>query len=419
MKVLLLGGGGREHALAYAISLSPLLGELFTLPGNPGTAGLGTNIPGDPADVAAVVAIAKRERIDLVVVGPEDPLAAGVCDALQQSGIRVFGPTAMAAQLESDKAFAKQLMRQYAVPTADARIFEDYELARHFIASRDEALVVKAAGLAKGKGVLMCADPAEALLAAERMLLKHEFGAAGKKILVEERLEGREVSLLALIDGRTAYLLEPAQDYKRLRDRDEGPNTGGMGAICPAGALDDRGIEQVQSQILIPLLDALVHQEIRYCGLLYLGLMLTPGGPKVLEFNCRFGDPETQAILPRLDSDLLEAMDLCVRGRLDQAELRWKPDAAVNVVLAARDYPEAGASGVPIYGVPDKLSPELCVFHAGTKIANNNLFTHGGRVLSVTALGETLAAARERAYACVSSIRFDGMQFRRDIGGGE
>ena len=316
MNVLVIGAGGREHALCRALARSRQLGKLFILPGNAGTARLGTNVPGDPCNIALALEIARREWIRLTVIGPEEPLALGMADALEKAGLRVFGPRAAAARLEADKAFAKQLMRQYAVPTAEARTFTDFRLAHHYIETRDEPVVVKAAGLAKGKGVIVCNDPADAILAAEDMLVKRKLGDAGATIVVEERLLGREASLLAIVDGHTSYLLEPAQDHKRLRDGDAGPNTGGMGAFCPSPLIDAETLGRIETQILVPTLDALVHEGIHYRGVLYLGLIMTTAGPRVLEFNCRFGDPETQAILMRLRSDFLDLLNATVDGRL-------------------------------------------------------------------------------------------------------
>lgn len=416
MRVLVIGSGGREHALCHALGRSPHLSGLFILPGNGGTAALGTNIPGDPTDAGLVLEVVRRENIDLTVIGPEDPLAAGLADALREAGHRVFGPTATAARLESDKAFAKQLMRQHMVPTAEGRVFDDFNSAKEYIATRDEPLVVKAAGLAKGKGVVVCDDPSNGIIAAERMLVDRQFGDAGRQIVVEERLFGREVSVLAIVSGRTLYILEPAQDHKRLRDGDQGPNTGGMGAFCPTGTVDEHMMGQIEEQVFVPVLDALVRREIPYCGVLYAGLMLTPAGPKVLEFNCRFGDPEAQVVLPRLRSDLLELLDLAARGRLEDAAVEWDPRHALCVVMAAAGYPGSYERGQPIT-LPDTADREdVGIFHAGTALAAGRLVTAGGRVLGVTALGETLAAARETAYATVEQIHFEGAQYRRDLG---
>ena len=417
MKVLVIGSGGREHAICHTLARSPRLEKLFILPGNAGTESLGTNIPGDAGDIELALSIARREKIDLTIVGPEDPLAAGIVDAFQQAGQRVFGPTRAAAQLEADKAYAKQLMRQQAVPTAEARVFEDYELAHQYIATRDTPLVVKASGLAKGKGAIVCDDPADALLAAEKMLCDRVFGDAGAKIVVEERLEGREVSVLAIVDGTTLCILEPAQDYKRLADGDEGPNTGGMGSFSPSPTIDPDTRREIETKILVPTLDGFVRERIHFRGVLYAGLMLTAGGPKVLEFNCRFGDPETQAQLIRLKSDLLDLIEAAVEGRLDQADVRWDTRHALCVVMASGGYPGKYATGLPISGLSDAATrDDLAVFHAGTRREGDTIVTGGGRVLGVTALGDTLADARRNAYEAVDRIHFEGAQCRRDLG---
>lgn len=415
MNVLVIGSGGREHAICHALARSTELDRLFILPGNAGTATLGTNIPGDACDIELALAVARREHVDLTIVGPEDPLAGGLVDAFERAGLRIFGPRAAAARLESDKAYAKLLMRQHAIPTAEARIFTEFDLARQYIASRDEPVVVKAAGLAKGKGVIVCDDPADAILAAENVLVKRQFGDAGASIVVEERLLGREASLLAIVDGHVAVLLEPAQDHKRLGDHDTGPNTGGMGAFSPTPAIDEHVTAQVESQILVPVLDALIRQDTPYRGVLYIGLMLTAAGPKVLEFNCRFGDPETQAILLRLRSDLLSLLHAAVTGRLESAEIAWDPRPALCVVMASGGYPEKHASGLPITGLPEDTE-DLVVFHAGTRRDGDRIVTAGGRVLGVTGLGETLAAARQRVYDAVRRIHFEGAHYRTDLG---
>ena len=417
MNVLVIGSGGREHAICRSLARSRRVKKLFILPGNAGTESLGTNVPGDPADIDLALSVARREDIGLTIVGPEDPLAAGISDAFQQAGFRVFGPTAAAARLEADKAYAKQVLRQHAVPTAESRTFTDYELARQYISTRDEPLVVKAAGLAKGKGAIVCEDPSDAIIAAERMLKQRAFGEAGAKIVVEERLEGREVSLLAIVDGRTICMLEPAQDHKRLLDGDEGPNTGGMGAFSPTATLDAETLRFIEMHVFVPTIDALVRENIHYCGVLYAGLMLTAGGPKVLEFNCRFGDPETQVQLPRVKTDLLELLDAAVDGRLDQVEVEWDTRHALCVVMASGGYPDQYASGYPISGLPDDADrDDLAVFHAGTERDAGRIVTSGGRVLGVTALGQTLADARKLAYETVEQIHFEGAQYRKDLG---
>lgn len=439
MKILVIGSGGREHAICHALSRSRRLKKLFILPGNAGTAALGTNVPGDACDIDLALSVARREEIDLTIVGPEDPLAGGIVDAFERQKRRIFGPSAAAAQLEADKAYSKQLMKKYGVPTAEARVFgptqqellraaqpdaderrpsnlvTGYDQACEFVRSRDEALVVKATGLAKGKGVFVCDDPAQALLVLERLMLRKEFGPVGETVLVEERLNGREVSLLALVDGHTIYLLEPAQDYKRIFDGDQGPNTGGMGACCPSTAIDDATLVQIQRQILVPIVDALVREGVRYRGVLYAGLMLTLGGPRVLEFNCRFGDPEAQVILPRLRSDLIDVLESVIDGRLDEVSIDWDPRHAVGVVLASAGYPASSRSGDEIRGLPDAALADAMVFHGGTRRRGDAIQTAGGRVLCITALGQSREAARRRAYEIVDGVTFDGMQCRRDI----
>lgn len=417
MRVLIIGGGGREHAIARAVAQSPRLTALFALPGNPGIESMATLVPGKPDDIGLALEVARRESIDLTIVGPEDPLAAGMVDAFESAGLRVFGPTRAAAQLESDKAYAKRLMRIASIPTADARVFTDYAPARTYLASRDEPVVLKASGLARGKGVLLIDDPAEAIVAAERIMCDRVFGDAGATLLVEEKLNGYEVSVFAIVDGRSIYLLESARDHKRLLDGDEGPNTGGMGAYSMSDMLSESMLREVQTNIVVPIVDAVSSDGAPFRGVLFVGLMVTAAGPKVLEFNVRFGDPEAQAILPRMRSDLLELIDLATRGRLDSAQVDWDPRAALTVTLASAGYPDNPRIGVPITGLPDDAGrDDLLVFHAGVARQNGRLVTAGGRVLNVTALGDSLAQAREVAYAAIERVEFDGAQYRRDIG---
>lgn len=416
MKVLLVGNGGREHALAWKIAQCRRVKKMFCGPGNAGTADLAENLDIPAEDVPGLVAFARRERIDLVVVGPEDALCAGIVDAMESEGIRAFGPSKAAAKLEGDKAFAKQLMRQYAIPTAEARIFNAYRDARTYIATRDAGLVVKAAGLAKGKGVIVCDDPAEALLAIDRIMVQREFGAAGETIVVEERLAGPEASILAFVDGRNIYIMESAQDHKPVGDGDTGPNTGGMGAYSPTPIITEEILSQVERQVFVPIIDALHREETPYRGVLYAGLMLTHNGPKVLEFNCRFGDPETQPILFRLQTDLVEVMEAVLDGRLDKVTLRWDPRPAICVVVAAGGYPGEYPKGQEITGLADAASDDVVVFHAGTRRIGGKVVTAGGRVLGVTARGKTLADAQRLAYEATAKIRFEGAYYRTDIG---
>jgi len=417
MRVMVLGGGGREHALVHALARSEQVDELFCVPGNAGTAALARNLPANLDDLAALVDLARSQRVDLTVVGPEGPLCAGIVDRFTTAGLPLFGPSASAARLEGDKAFAKRLMKRAAVPTAEARIFDSFEEARAYVGTRDHGVVVKASGLAAGKGVSVCPDPADGLLALERIMVDHLFGDAGRTVVVEELLKGEELSVMALVDGTTIYLLDTAQDHKALGDGDTGPNTGGMGAYSPAPIATPQVLATVERDVLVPIVDALRREGTTYRGVLYAGLMLTPAGPKVLEFNCRFGDPEAQVLLPRLRTDLAEVLLAVVQGRLDQVELVWDPRPAVCVVLASAGYPGSFQKGKAITGLEEAASmEEVIVFHAGTRGEGQNVVTSGGRVLGVTALGDDLADARRRAYAAVDRIRFDNLYFRRDIG---
>jgi phosphoribosylamine--glycine ligase len=417
MKVLLIGSGGREHALAWKLADSPRVAELFVAPGNAGTATVAENISLDPFKFSQVEKFIKKAGIQFVVIGPEDPLAAGLADYIRSLKLPVFGPSKEAAQVEADKWFAKELMRQQAIPTAEARAFTDPDAAEEFVRIRNSACVVKAAGLAKGKGVTVCSGPQEAIEAIDLMMRKHVFGPAGDRIVVEEKITGPEVSILALVDGRSIYVLESAQDHKAVGDGDTGPMTGGMGAYSPTPIITPALLSQIEREILIPAVDGLRRDNIAYNGVLYAGLMITAGGPKVLEFNCRFGDPETQPLMMRLKSDLLEALLATAEGRLDQIELEWDPRPALCVVAAAAGYPGSYQKGVPITGLDKADSlPDTKVFHAGTELKDGHVVTSGGRVLSVAALGNTLADAQRRAYQAMGHIHFDGMHFRSDIG---
>jgi len=416
MDVLLIGSGGREHAIAWKLAQSKNLGRLYIAPGNPGTAQCGKNIPIGVSDTDKLVDFARQNNIALVVVGPEDPLAAGVVDVFEAAGKKAFGPSAGAAQLEADKAFAKQLMRSSAISSAEGQVFERFADAKAYIASRDEPVVIKAAGLAKGKGVFVCDDPADGIVAAEKIMCGKIFGSAGDKIVVEDKLLGEEASILAFVDGRNIYVMESSQDHKPIGDGDTGPNTGGMGAYSPAPVVTDAMMDRIAREILVPVVDGMNRNGTPYKGVLYAGLMVTAGGPRVLEFNVRFGDPETQPILMRLKSDLLEIMLAVCDGTLDDVTLQWDPRPAVCVVIAAGGYPGEYEKGKIITGIAqaEKLE-DVVVFHAGTAAKNASLVTNGGRVLGVTAMGQTIADAKAKAYEAVDKIKFDGAYCRRDI----
>ena len=416
MNVLLIGSGGREHAIAWKLAQSKDLDKLYIAPGNPGTAQCGQNVPISVSDIDKLLEFARQNNVGLVVVGPEDPLAAGLVDAFEAAGIKAFGPSAKAAQLEADKAFAKQLMRASCVSTAEGRTFDRFSDAKAYIASRDEAVVVKAAGLAKGKGVYVCDDPADGILAAEKVMCDKIFGSAGDRIIVEDKLLGEEASILAFVDGRNIYVMESSQDHKPIGDGDTGPNTGGMGAYSPAPVVTEELMSQITREVLVPMVDGMNRNDTPYKGVLYAGLMITGGGPRVLEFNVRFGDPETQPILIRLKSDLLEVLSAVCDGTLDQVTLEWDPRPAVCVVMASGGYPGDYQKGKKITGL-DKVwqLEDVIVFHAGTKDQDGDIVTNGGRVLGVTALGQTIAEAKTTAYKAVDEIKFDGAYCRRDI----
>ncbi|MHC5060025.1 MAG: phosphoribosylamine--glycine ligase [Planctomycetota bacterium] len=416
MNVLLVGNGGREHAIAWKLAQSASLGQLYIAPGNPGTAMCGTNVDIGSNDIDKLVDFAKTKDIALAVIGPEDPLAAGAVDRFNAEGIKAFGPGKGPAQLEADKAFAKEVMRANSIPTAESRIFDNFEDAKTYIASRDEAVVVKAAGLAKGKGVFVCDDPSDGILAAEKIMCDRQFGQAGDKVIVEDKLLGQEASILAFVDGRSIYVMESSQDHKPIGNNDTGPNTGGMGAYSPAPIVTEPLMKQIVKEILVPTVDGMNRSGTPYKGILYAGVMVTKGGPRVLEFNVRFGDPETQPILMRLKSDLLEVMLAVCDGCLDQVSLKWDPRPAVCVVMSSGGYPGDYEKGKKIAGLAqaDQIE-DVVVFHAGTAQKDDDIVTAGGRVLGVTALGDTVADAKARAYEAVGKIGFDGAYYRGDI----
>jgi phosphoribosylamine--glycine ligase len=416
MKLLVIGSGGREHALAWKLASSPRVQKVFVAPGNGGTA----TEPGVEnlalTAIPELIEFAQRERIQLTVVGPEAPLAAGVVDAFRDAGLRIFGPTRAAAQLESSKEFAKQFMIRHGIPTARYAAFEDADAAKAYIERNGAPIVVKADGLAAGKGVVVAASVYEANAAIDALLKDRSLGTAGARVIVEECLEGEEASFMVMADGVHALALATSQDHKRLRDGDAGPNTGGMGAYSPAPVVTPEVHARVMREIIQPAIRGMAKDGIPYVGFLYAGLMIDrAGNPKTLEFNCRMGDPETQPILLRMKSDLRELVEHALAGTLDRAEVQWDRRFALGVVLAARGYPESPQKGDAIRGLP-AAAPDCRVFHAGTKLQDKSLITDGGRVLCVTALGDSLRAARQRTYEAIESIRFEGMQYRKDIG---
>jgi phosphoribosylamine--glycine ligase len=417
VRVLLVGGGGREHALAWKLAGSSRLGALYAAPGNPGIAPLAECVPVRADDITALVDLAERERIDLTVVGPEGPLALGLVDALEARGRPVFGPSRAAAALESSKAFAKGLFARHGIPTARFGTFDDPRMARAFVEELGGRAVVKADGLAAGKGAVVCADLAAAARAISDMLERRVFGDAGARVVVEEYLEGEEVSVFALTDGQIVCPLASAQDHKAVFDGDRGPNTGGMGAYSPAPALDPTLADQVVRTVLEPTIRGMSAEGRPYRGVLFAGLMLTAAGPRVLEYNVRFGDPECQVLMLRLADDLLALCQAVADGRGLPPSSAWRTEAAACVVLASGGYPGAYPTGLPIEGIElAEACPGVTVFHAGTARSDGRLTTAGGRVLAVTALGGDIPTAVAAAYTAAAEIRFEGMHYRRDIG---
>jgi phosphoribosylamine---glycine ligase len=416
VKVVVVGGGAREHSLAWTLARSPSVDHVVAAPGNPGIAEVARCEPVAATDVAGQAALAEKEGADLVVVGPEAPLVAGLIDALADRGVAAFGPTAAGARIEGSKAWAKELFVRHGIPTGRAEVASDVPPALALLDRFAPPYVVKADGLAAGKGVTVAATRDEAEAAIRTALVDRAFGPAGDRVLIEEHLEGPEVSILAITDGTWVVPLEPAQDFKRVGDGDTGPNTGGMGAYSPVPFLDETTRRRILQEVIEPTVRALAAEGIAYRGVLYAGLILTPGGPKLLEYNCRFGDPETQAILPRLDADLGRLLLGSAEGRLDPAAVRWSEEACVTVVLASGGYPGPYRTGLPIRGLDRARNlDKTVVFHAGTEVRDGTVVTAGGRVLAVSATGKGLGEARERAYRAASLISFDGMHRRTDI----
>ena len=416
MKVLLIGGGGREHTLAWKLAQSPRVTELLAAPGNPGLARHARCVAIKDSDVEALREMALRERVDLTVVGPELPLSLGVADRFRERGLAVFGPTQAAARLESSKAFAKELMARHGIPTARFRAFTEAEPARAWCRELGAPLVVKADGLAAGKGVIICRTLAEADAAVTRCLEEGAFGAAGASVVIEEFMVGEEASFFVITDGAAILPLAAAQDHKTVFDGDQGPNTGGMGAYSPAPVMDAGMTERVMAEIVRPTVAAMAKEGVPFAGFLYVGLMITRDGPRVVEFNCRFGDPECQVVIPRLAGDLLPLLDGVARGTGIPDSVPWAPAVSVCVVMSSGGYPGPYETGRPITGLAEaEALPGVHVFHAGTGLRDGALVTAGGRVLGVQALGADVRAAVDAAYAAVARIRFEGMHFRRDI----
>lgn len=419
MRVLVVGSGGREHALVWKMLQSPRVSEVFCAPGNAGIARMATCVPVAADDIAGLRDWARENRIDLTIPGPEVSLVAGITGGFEAAGLKVWGPSRAAAQLEGSKSFSKQFMRDHNIPTADFKVFDDYDAACTYVRDRNSPLVIKADGLAAGKGVYVCDNSQEALDALDAIMVRRIFGDAGRRVVIEERLSGPEVSVLAICDGKQALPLIPARDHKRLLDGDHGPNTGGMGVVAPVTAQVD--YPAIMKTIIQPALDGMIERGTPYTGVLYAGLMLTEQGPQVLEFNCRFGDPEAQAVLPLLESDLLDVIEASMAGNLSPDLLCWKDETSVCVMLAAAGYPDNPRQGDVIEGctVEDEAryaAEGAIIFHSGTALRDGQLVTAGGRVLGVTALGKDFAEARQKAYSVARQINFAGKQFRHDIG---
>ena len=415
MRVLILGSGGREHALAWKIAQSPKVNKIYCAPGNAGTASVAENIDISPDNIQALLNFALIKGIGLTVVGPEQPLVKGIADSFEESGLRVFGPSQRAAEIEGSKVFCKDLMKKYGIPTARYESFNSLDQVKLFT-KEDEPVVVKASGLASGKGVVLCRNGKEARSAIQSIMQGKVFGNAGDQVVIEEFLTGQEVSLLAFTDGKTILPLESAQDHKAAFDDDKGPNTGGMGAYSPAPIFTDELKKKVVDEIMIPTVRAMAKEGRYYRGILYAGLMLTESGPKVLEFNARFGDPETQPIMMRIKNDIVPIFEACIDGTLATQTLQWKPESTVCVVMAAKGYPGSYEKGNEITGLNLDENQQTMVFHAGTKLDNGKVLTNGGRVLGVTALGLNINQAIKNAYSVVDKIKWDGIHFRKDIG---
>ena len=416
MKILVVGGGGREHALCWKLAQSSRCTKLYAAPGNPGIAKVAECLPIGAEDVDSLLGFAREKGIDLTVVGPEVPLVEGIVDRFQGEGLRIFGPDKAAARVEGSKAWSKTVMKHHAVPTAEFASFTSARDALCYIESHEETLVVKASGLAAGKGVFVCENQDEARQAVEKIMNEKAFGASGERIIIEERLKGEEASILALVGSSSIYMLESSQDHKAAYDGDKGPNTGGMGAYSPAPVVTDHVESQIEAEILVPMVHGMRVEGAPYRGLLYAGIMVTAGGPKVLEFNCRFGDPEAQPLLVRLKSDLVKLLEATMDDRLESVAVEWDPRPAVCVVMASGGYPGSYEKGKEITGLDEAdAMDDVVVFHAGTRAEDGKVYTNGGRVLGVTALGADIGEARDRAYEAVQKIHFRRAHWRTDI----
>lgn len=414
MRILVIGRGGREHALVWKLKQSPRVTEIYCAPGNGGIAELASCVEISESDIAALAQFAEEKQIDLTVVGPEEPLFMGIVDQFRQRGLTIFGPTKAAARIEGSKQFAKGLMEKYQIPTARFQAFDNSREAIAYVGEVGAPIVIKADGLAAGKGVIIAHTVEEAEAAIHLMMEERAFGDAGAEVVVEEFMHGQEISLMAFVDGKVVRPMVVSQDHKPVFDGDRGPNTGGMGAYSPVPQIEEAMVQRAIDEILKPMVFALVEEGILYQGVLYAGLMITDKGPKVVEFNARFGDPETQVILPRLNSDLVEILVATLEGRLDEIAIQWKSEAAVCVVMASQGYPNSYPIGLPVMGLP--APTDICIpFHAGTRQQGQEVVTSGGRVLGVTGLGEDLEEARSVAYRTVADIQFDGVHYRKDI----
>lgn len=417
MKILVVGGGGREHALVWKIAQSPMVKKVFCAPGNPGIAEIAECVDIDAENIEGLYNFALKQKIDLTVVGPEDALMAGITDRFREGHMRIFGPTKRAAAIEGSKVFAKTLMRKHGIPTADFKIFEEIKQAKKHITTCEFPLVMKADGLAKGKGVFICKTPDEANKHLDDIMQEKIFGPAGNRVIIEEFLSGEEVSILAITDGNTILPLSSAQDHKAAYDGDKGPNTGGMGAYSPVPFVTQQLQFSVEENILVPVVHAMKRENRPYKGVIYAGLIITSAGPRVLEFNARFGDPETQVLLMRMKSDLVPILLSTEKNTLEDAEIEWNDGVAICVVMASKGYPDSYEKGVPIFGLETiKEFDHVQVFHAGTAVRDRKIATNGGRVLGVTALGKDLQEAQKTAYGAIEKLSFAGAHYRRDIG---